>query len=111
MKSTKEEFAYVEPAQNPKCETCNRFVSPNACTLVKGKIDGKNGVCAFWGKGKNDEKITSEPEFTKEQSLYVEVPGSTKCGTCYFFSLPNRCKLVKGNINGFKGCCIAWKSK
>ena len=116
-KVTKQEFAYVEDKTNPKCEACNMFVRTNEgdigkCTLVKGDINGPNGVCGFWAMRRTKPKTDKEyePMWSKEEALYVETPGGTRCGTCKFKILPEGCEMVEGQINMETGCCIAWES-
>ncbi len=114
-KVTKQEFAYVEDKINPKCEACNMFVRTNEgdigkCTLVKGDINGPNGVCTFWAMRRTKPKTDKEyePMWTKEESGYLETPNGTRCGTCKFKILPEGCEMVEGQINMETGCCIAW---
>lgn len=114
-KVTKQEFAYVEDKTNPKCSACDMFIKEGEenigkCTLVKGDINGENGVCMFWAfrrtKPKEDKKY--EPFLTKAEASYVETQGGTRCGTCKFRKEPDGCEMVEGQINMETGCCIAW---
>jgi len=114
-KVTKQEFAYVEDKINPKCEACNMFIRTNEgdigkCTLVKGDINGPNGVCTFWAMRRTKPKTDKEyePMWTKKESGYLETTGGTRCGTCKFRIDPEGCEMVEGQINMETGCCIAW---
>ena len=114
-KVTKQEFAYVEDKVNPKCEACNMFIRTNEgdigkCTLVKGDINGPDGVCTFWAmrRTKPIEDKEYEPTLTQEESGYVEYPGGSRCGTCKFKKGTDACEKVEGLINMETGCCIAW---
>lgn len=104
---TKEEFAYVEDDTPLHCGSCNMFYN-NKCTLVKGDIDGVDGICTFWAKRRtkpiSGKKYT--PMLDKKAAGYIEVPNGTSCGTCKFFH--NRtCEMVMGDIDPL-GCCIVW---
>ncbi len=114
-KVTKQEFAYVEDKTNPKCEACNMFIKEGEnnigkCTMVKGDINGEDGVCTFWGFRRTKPKEGKEykPMLSQEESGYIEYPNGSRCGTCKFRIEPEGCEMVEGQINMDTGCCIAW---
>ena len=114
-KVTKQEFAYVEDKINPKCEACNMFIREGEnnigkCTIVKGDINGRDGVCTFWAmrRTKPIEGKEYKPMWTQKESGYLETTGGTRCGTCKFRIEPEGCEMVEGQINMETGCCIAW---
>ena len=114
-KVTKQEFAYVEDKHNPNCETCNMFIREGEnnigkCTMVKGDINGEDGVCMFWAYRRTKPKTNKEyePMLSQEDAGYLETPNGTRCGTCKFRIDPEGCEMVEGQINMETGCCIAW---
>lgn len=108
-KGMKYDFAYQEGEKTPPiCGKCRYFVKGRKCQLVKGDIDPINGSCNFWVKGSPKTDLNSTPPFTKNQSGYVEHDNGPRCSQCVFFSIPSKCHLVMGKINGPLGCCNAF---
>lgn len=114
-RATKGAFGYEEYSVKRKCGTCDMYVYGRGCTLVKGDIDPKDGVCIYWSFRDTmpipDKKY--EPMMTQHEAGYIIEKGGTHCASCKHFKEPNKCKMVGKNgdedINGEYGCCIMWE--
>jgi len=90
-----------------KCGNCMFRVGKDQCALVKGKIDFKNGTCAWWAKGPAMKEL-KPVRMSQALSGYVTVGQGQKinCGTCKFFE-KGYCKLWQGAVH--RGdCCMVW---
>ena len=114
-KVTKGAFAYEEWNTKRKCGTCDMYILGRGCTMVKGDIDPKDGVCMFWSYRDTMPIVDKiyEPKLTKEESGYIIEKGGTHCASCKHFIEPNKCEMVGKNgdddIDGQTGCCIMWE--
>lgn len=110
-KVTKQEFAYVEEKENPRCGNCNMYILGGKCTLVKGEIDPDDAVCMYWAFRRSQPLLDKDykPHLTKQQSNYIEVKGGSRCGTCKFRKGNDGCMMVEGKINMETGCCLAYE--
>jgi hypothetical protein len=112
-KATKQEFAYVEPKENPHCGSCNMYLIPHKCIIVSGNIDPTNGSCNYWSYRRTApiEDYEYETEYTKQEAGYVEYPDGPRCGVCEYFEAPKTCQKVIGEVDGKNGCCNRWEKQ
>ena len=75
------------------------------CTIVKGGVNLKKGVCNFWDSGdaSTKEDIARE-RMDYEMAGYVETPSAdfpVICGNCYFYE----------TIDDKSGNCLVWMGR
>jgi len=107
------DFAYSEHDRNRRCGNCNMYIMGGKCTLVKGDIDSKDGVCNFWSYRNTQPFLDKQypPMLSKSDAGYILERGGTICGTCKHYKEPRKCMMVRGDISPDKGCCIGWMKK
>lgn len=94
----------VGESEGSRCGKCMMY-SERECTVVKGEIEPKHGVCGLYVHGEHMGPMMKGMT-PKEIVGYVE-NGPTHCGNCKNFD-DGECRIVEGKVE-FEGCCNAWE--